>query len=97
MNKDKKIPFDPNTPYTINEAAAILGQTPDWIKRNAIKTGQLQFTPLGNQVAVMGCWIADYIVRNGTFEGDENCPASGRGKHKKSSPRTGTKGGESTS
>ncbi len=97
MAKDKKIPFDPNTPYTINEVAAILGQTPDWLKRNAIRTGDLQFTPLGNQLAVMGCWIADYIIRNGTFEGDDNCPASDRGKHKKSSRRKETGDEDTTS
>ena len=96
MKDNRKIDFDANSPYSLDKVSEILGQTVHWVRTNAIKTGELQHAPMGNQVVVYGKWITEFVISKGTFEGDDNCPISNRGKHKRS-PRKKTDEGDATS
>ena len=88
MATKKRIEFDPDAPYTIGDVARILGHSLDWVKRHAIKSRKLQFCPLGDKYVVMDRWITDYVIANGTFYGDENCPVDNRGRKKKTGSKT---------
>lgn len=61
-NSDKTI--RPEILYTMGDAAARIGKSADWFKRELILTDQIQYTPMGETYMILGEWLIHWCVQN---------------------------------